>query len=220
VCFPGVCVMKVWKLLAGAAILAAGAAQANATITFTFEQAGQNPFVISTNNNIYSTGILNYGDFQISATALGSGSTSKPDLATQTFDISTAKAATLTVRVEQTGLNVVDPGSLLSTFTANGSGLESVLESTYVNGVELASQNFGTNNLGATFSSSNPVAGPITSTGVSYLIKTSQAGGFANSTINISSAVPEPASWATMMAGFGVLGFALRRRRNVAVSFG
>jgi hypothetical protein len=37
---------------------------------------------------------------------------------------------------------------------------------------------------------------------------------------NFSSAVPEPASWAMMVGGFGLLGAAMRRRRpNTAVSF-
>lgn len=31
--------------------------------------------------------------------------------------------------------------------------------------------------------------------------------------------IPEPATWLTMLAGFGALGFAMRRRRNVTVSF-
>lgn len=33
------------------------------------------------------------------------------------------------------------------------------------------------------------------------------------------TAVPEPSTWAMMIAGFGAVGFALRRRRKVAVSF-
>jgi hypothetical protein len=32
-------------------------------------------------------------------------------------------------------------------------------------------------------------------------------------------AVPEPATWAMMIAGFGAVGFAMRRRQNVTVSF-
>jgi hypothetical protein len=34
------------------------------------------------------------------------------------------------------------------------------------------------------------------------------------------NAVPEPSSWAMMLVGFGGLGALMRRRRNVAVSFG
>lgn len=35
----------------------------------------------------------------------------------------------------------------------------------------------------------------------------------------LAQAVPEPASWALMIAGFGLVGTALRRRRSVVVSF-
>jgi PEP-CTERM motif len=34
-----------------------------------------------------------------------------------------------------------------------------------------------------------------------------------------TGAVPEPATWAMMLAGFGVVGFAMRRRRDVRVNF-
>lgn len=36
----------------------------------------------------------------------------------------------------------------------------------------------------------------------------------------VTDAVPEPATWAMMIAGFGMAGAAMRRRRQVAVSFG
>ncbi len=35
----------------------------------------------------------------------------------------------------------------------------------------------------------------------------------------VAAAVPEPATWAMMIGGFGMIGFAARRRRNMAVSF-
>jgi hypothetical protein len=39
------------------------------------------------------------------------------------------------------------------------------------------------------------------------------------SSLPVLSSVPEPASWAMMLGGFGLIGGALRRRK-VAVSFG
>jgi hypothetical protein len=33
------------------------------------------------------------------------------------------------------------------------------------------------------------------------------------------AAVPEPATWAMLIAGFGFVGAAARRRRNVAVTY-
>ncbi|WP_223799135.1 PEPxxWA-CTERM sorting domain-containing protein [Sphingomonas nostoxanthinifaciens] len=47
------------------------------------------------------------------------------------------------------------------------------------------------------------------------------ADGFKYSiTISNAPAVPEPASWAMMVGGFGVVGGAMRRRQRVSVSFG
>jgi hypothetical protein len=37
--------------------------------------------------------------------------------------------------------------------------------------------------------------------------------------LSLAPAIPEPATWALMLAGFGVVGYSMRRRRNVAVSF-
>jgi hypothetical protein len=34
--------------------------------------------------------------------------------------------------------------------------------------------------------------------------------------IGVSSAIPEPANWAMMIAGFGLVGAAMRRRRTIA----
>ncbi|HWI86936.1 MAG TPA: PEPxxWA-CTERM sorting domain-containing protein [Sphingomonas sp.] len=38
--------------------------------------------------------------------------------------------------------------------------------------------------------------------------------------VRLDSAVPEPASWALMLGGFGAIGAAMRSRRKLAVSFG
>jgi hypothetical protein len=35
----------------------------------------------------------------------------------------------------------------------------------------------------------------------------------------VTAPVPEPATWAMMIGGFGLLGAAARRRRRIAVSF-
>ena len=44
------------------------------------------------------------------------------------------------------------------------------------------------------------------------------------STLTISAAavaaVPEPSTWAMLITGFGIVGFAMRRRRRISVSFG
>lgn len=42
----------------------------------------------------------------------------------------------------------------------------------------------------------------------------------ANGTFAMSASVPEAATWAMMLAGFGAVGFGLRRRKVSAISFG
>jgi hypothetical protein len=76
---------------------------------------------------------------------------------------------------------------------------------------------------GALFSNGNPAEA---NTGT-FTLATSSQDGMASAvdftfTSNAStSAVPEPASWAMMLAGFGMLGAAMRRRKpTTAVSFG
>jgi len=42
---------------------------------------------------------------------------------------------------------------------------------------------------------------------------------FTGATVALGGAVPEPASWALMLGGFGLVGGAMRSRRRQAVSF-
>lgn len=46
------------------------------------------------------------------------------------------------------------------------------------------------------------------------------SGGYTGTVTFTALAVPEPQSWALMLGGFALLGFALRRRQRVAVQFG
>lgn len=46
------------------------------------------------------------------------------------------------------------------------------------------------------------------------------ANSISGGTLSISESVPEPASWAMMLGGFGLIGGAMRSRRKAAVSFG
>ena len=50
-----------------------------------------------------------------------------------------------------------------------------------------------------------------------FLAATPSALGLAPDIANIGGAVPEPASWALLVAGFGLVGAAVRRRRMAAV---
>lgn len=46
-----------------------------------------------------------------------------------------------------------------------------------------------------------------------------QQGGSYSGNLGLGAAVPEPASWAMMIAGFGLVGAAMRRRTKVKVRF-
>ena len=61
------------------------------------------------------------------------------------------------------------------------------------------------------------IEAPVFKTGSFTL---TDAGGATNGTLTISAvnAVPEPASWAMLIAGFGLTGAAMRRRRTSAVA--
>ena len=83
-------------------------------------------------------------------------------------------------------------------------------------GTALGSINLSANNVNA-FS---PASINFSGTGRSFVISGGQAQfGFDDVTFN-AGAVPEPAAWALMIAGFGLVGGAMRRRRtSVRVTF-
>ena len=62
-------------------------------------------------------------------------------------------------------------------------------------------------------------AGPHTITVKGSIIAGPNApgGGAYSGTINVAPPVPEPATWAMMLLGFGAIGFAMRRRRRPAL---
>ncbi|UAK26216.1 PEPxxWA-CTERM sorting domain-containing protein [Sphingomonas nostoxanthinifaciens] len=213
--------MKVWTYLAGVALLAGASSQADATISLFLQTSGVNngnvTYVGASNSNLFTYN-GNYGAFSIGVSA--GGSATGADFFTQTLDTSADLAGSLTIYLVKSGLTA-QPASLLSTFTANGYNLVSVAESTFMNDIELANAMFDTTNLGSTYSVSAPSAGTDDSYEVAkYTVTTADGGGTANSTINITAgAVPEAATWAMMLVGFGLMGFMLRQRRPANVTF-
>jgi hypothetical protein len=66
----------------------------------------------------------------------------------------------------------------------------------------------------ARFLSSSPLLNGLNTLTVNYKIDTARGGtrvGYAG-TLNVTPAVPEPASWALMIGGFGLVGGTMRRR--------
>ena len=143
-----------------------------------------------------------------------------PALATNSVNIRNegGAAGTIDVYITQTGLSAFT-GGLLSTFTSNTIlGATATLTSYYslanalYGGTQLQTATFA--NPGV-FSGANAVSGTFSET-VRYTLNfTGGTGSNFNGTANLS-AVPEPATWAMMLVGFGAMGAAMRRRRSAA----
>lgn len=143
----------------------------------------------------YTAGDANAGrDADITALAYTTSTLGAPAGSTQLYGIDTAlgtlvRQANSAGTLETVGNVGVDLGSRTS-FDISGSDVFAV------NGRRLYSVNLGN--------------GSATQVG---LIDRSLFG------IAISSAIPEPSSWALMLTGFGAVGIAMRRRRRVRVAF-
>jgi hypothetical protein len=178
-----------------------------------------------------TTGIINLSTTdtnfsEISFTGVGSPLVSNPDLSTVTLNVKSASAGshTLTIDVFQTGVSAPTGSHLSSTFSSNDliGDPGPTFESTFFNGTNTT--------LGTTLSSHTfPVGdlvdhfGPVTDTigtalfadAQQYMITFTAAGQSSNDTIQLSSVIPEPRTWAMLLIGFGMLGFAgFKRKRN------
>lgn len=172
------------------------------------------------------------GSYTYSVSATGYPTLSQPQLQTNSIDVYGGNASdVITLYVTQTDLNPIN-GSLLSKFTYNpgspSSPADTSVLSTYVDagnnlygGTLLSSASFADGTLQTAQDVQAVSTANLFSETTKYVIKLSN-GASVNDTINLSAAaVPEPASWAMMVGGFGLLGSALRRKRsNVAVNFG
>lgn len=108
-------------------------------------------------------------------------------------------------------------------------------------GISAITLSAGTYTIGGTYLGGTlapvPVSGAVDAPGFTWLadeqlqtsalamptVSTGGYGDHAFALVNLSfagSAAPEPASWAMMLGGFGMIGGAMRARRRTAVSFG
>ena len=218
--------MKYFSMMA----LAAGAALATATPANAAIVIGVsvNGGAITTVATDAGTGSANYnttaGGYFYNVSATGFPLLASPQLLTQSVNIQSQGGANavIDIYISQTGQTSFT-GGLLSTFTSNTiSGLTAQLTSYYdtgnqaFTGVQLQNASFtntgmfqGSNGLGT-------VTGPWSETVRYRLTFTGGNGSNFNGTANLT-AVPEPATWAMMMLGFGALG-AMIRRRNTRTS--
>ena len=162
----------------------------------------------------------NVAGYAFNTGAFGSPVTNQFDLLTQSINIqsSNTTAGTLSVFVTETNLPTLNSGTLMSSFTSNTLTNATATISSYYSttnalygGTLLRSTNFLTP--GAT-SATNVVSatGPFSLT-TRYDIAFGTGFGNFNGTANVT-AVPEPATWAIMLLGFGGMGYAMRRRKT------
>ncbi|MBT9470025.1 MAG: PEPxxWA-CTERM sorting domain-containing protein [Pseudomonadota bacterium] len=224
--------MKLRNLLLGAAMAVATASSANAAVVvLDFEGVGNQAAI----NNFYNGGTdsqghsgANYGvAFSSSSLGLidtdagGSGNFANEPSASTILFFQNANNAVLNYAAGfSTGFSFFYTSSTAATVNV-------------YDGLNATGNLLGSLNLAAQYSQNcagDPTGGFCnwTSVGVAFggLAKSIDFGGAAGQTgfDNITfgsatpgSAVPEPATWAMMIAGFGMAGAALRRRRQVAL---
>ena len=217
--------MKYFSMMA----LAAGAALATATPANAAIVIG-----VSVNGSPVSTvasgaGSANYnttvGGYFFNVSGTGFPNLASPQLLTQSVNIQQQGGANAVIDVYITQTDQPTfTGGLLSTFTSNSqSGLNAELTSWYdagnglFGGTLLQTATFnGTSAQPRTASGENvigTVPGMWSETVRYRLTFTGGNGSNFNGTVNLA-AVPEPATWAMMMLGFGALGAMIRRRKT------
>ena len=188
-------------VLAAAIAAATTAAPASAATDFTFQFDGV---------GLFDDESLPLGDGPITPPVLGTGSfTSATDLGPGTYDLSSLSGFTFTFTVNgdtYTQADIVTPlDGVAVRITDTGGGIERLFFTESGGPDSNSGPNGGSLDLsdGINFLSFEP-----TSFGGNYLY---QETGSAGRYLALSSAVPEPATWAMMVLGFGAIGFGLRR---------
>lgn len=207
-------------ILAAAALMLTGVAgQAQATTLF--DDMGTNNSFGSANHLISSAWGQSSGRPEFQFTATATGSLSEIDMALFGYSIPGGVNAVLMSSVANA------PGQVLGSFalgnlpTASGfsianatgiTGITLTAGTTYYLGAQATGGLFG-NTMYGWADNTTGVSGRVSElVGTrSYNLGTDTTGAFR--LVGATSPVPEPASWAMMLVGVGMLGYALRRRR-------
>lgn len=194
-------------VLAAAFAVASASAPAWAATDFTFQFDGV---------GLFDDQFLPLGDGPITPPVLGTGNfTSASDLAPGTYDLSSLSGFTFTFTVNgdtYTEADIVTPlDGVAIRITDTGGGIERLFFTESGSASSNTGPNGGSLDLsdGTNFLSFEP-----TSFGGNYLY---QETGSAGRYLALSSAVPEPSTWAMMVLGFGAIGLRLSRRPRRAI---
>jgi PEP-CTERM motif len=210
------------KLLLSAALLAAiGASPARATLQIEVFDNGtliDNITGITTGAASLTASDANFAN--ITVAAQGSPILPNADLSSVTLDATAAAgfsgAHILTVDVLQSAITGL--GNTLSTFTVNGLTNDPgpTTESTFANGGLLASHTFPAALLDGSFGPVSAATGAFTSDETQFAVDFTAPRQSFGGSIQLTTGVPEPSTWALLLLGFGFLGFFGYRSRRVS----
>jgi hypothetical protein len=207
------------KLLLSVALLAAiGASPARATLQIEVFDNGaliDNVTGITTGAASLTANDANFANITIAAQ--GSPILPNADLSSVTLDASAAAGFTgshiLTVDVLQS--DIAGRGGTLSTFTVNGLTNDPgpTTESTFADGALLASHTFPVALLDGSFGPVAASTGLFSSDATQFAVDFTAPRQSFGGSIQLTTGVPEPSTWALMLLGFGLLGFVGSRSR-------
>jgi PEP-CTERM motif len=212
------------KLLLTAAFLAAiGASPASATLQIEVFDNGaliDNVTGITTGAASLTANDANFANITIAAQ--GSPILPFADLSSVTLDASAAAGFTgshvLTVDIIQSAITGL--GNTLSTFTVNGLTNDPgpTTESTFANGGLLASHTFPVALLDGSFGPVSAATGPFTSDETQFAVDFTAPRQSFGGSIQLTTGVPEPSTWALLVLGFGVLGLLGFQKRKAQLA--
>ena len=157
----------------------------------------------------------------ITIAAQGSPILPNADLSSVTLDASAAAGFTgshiLTVDVLQSAIS--GRGGTLSTFTVNGLTNDPgpTTESTFADGGLLASHTFPVTLLDGSCGPVAAAAGTFSSDETQFAVDFTAPRQSFGGSIQLTTGVPEPSTWAMLALGFGLMGLLGFRRRNALV---
>jgi hypothetical protein len=201
------------KLLLTAALLAAfGASPARATLQIEVFDNGtliDNVTGITTGAASLTANDANFANITINAQ--GSPILPNADLSSVTLDASAAAGFTgsheLTIDVLQS--DITGRGNTLSTFTVNGLTNDPgpTTENTFADGSLLATHTFPVALLDGSFGPVSTATGAFTSDEAQFAIDFTAPRQSFGGSVQLTTNVPEPSTWAMILLGFGILGF-------------
>jgi hypothetical protein len=210
------------KLILTTALLAGLASPAKATLQIEVFDNGtliDNVTGITTGAASLTANDANFANITINAQ--GSPILPNADLSSVTLDATASAtfsgAHELTIDVLQSAID--GRGNTLSTFTVNGLTNDPgpTTETTFADGGVLASHTFPAALLDGSFGPVSTATGLFSSDETQFAVDFTAPRQSFGGSIQLTTGVPEPSTWALLALGFGILGLMGFRRRNALV---